>query len=83
MWLARIAAPFVVAFGRLTGREPLYTGEALHALRTGREISTAKARNELGFAARPLEQTIRDTLDWLVQSGRLTPDPTVRAPGKA
>jgi len=71
MWLARIGAPFVVAAGRITGREPLYTSEALRALRSNRNISTKKARDELGFRARPLEQTVRDTLEWYEEAGRL------------
>src|SRR4029453_3763684 len=33
IWLALMGAPFVVAAGRITGREPLYTIEALRALR--------------------------------------------------
>ncbi len=71
MWLARLGAPFVVAVGRITGREPLYTGEALRALRANRNVSTAKARDELGFRPRLLEQTVRDTLAWYVETGRL------------
>jgi dihydroflavonol-4-reductase len=71
IWLALMGAPFVVAAGRITGREPLYTIEALRALRANREISTAKARAELGFAPRPLERTVRDTLEWYVKTGRL------------
>ena len=70
-WLALMGAPFVVAAGRITGREPLYTIEALRALRANREISTAKARAELGFAPRPLERTVRDTLEWYMKTGRL------------
>ncbi|MCP3982103.1 MAG: NAD-dependent epimerase/dehydratase family protein [bacterium] len=71
MWLARIGAPFVVAAGRIRGSEPLYTGEALRALRGNRDIATTKARDELGFSPRPLDRTVRDTLDWYVATGRL------------
>jgi len=71
MWLARIGAPFVVAAGRITGREPLYTGEALRALRANRNILVTKARDELGYRVRSLEQTVHDALSWYVASGRL------------
>jgi dihydroflavonol-4-reductase len=64
MGLARLGAPFVGAFSKLTGAEPLYTGEALHALRNHRRITNARARAELGYAPRPLEQTIADTVAW-------------------
>ena len=79
IWLALIGAPFVVAAGRITGREPLYTFEALRALRANREISTAKARAELSLAPRPLERTVRDTLEWYVQTGRLPTGALCRA----
>jgi len=68
MWLARIGAPFVGALSRLRKVEPLYTGEALHALRNHRHVSSARARAELGYDARPLEQTIADTLDWFSET---------------
>ncbi|HUT76524.1 MAG TPA: SDR family oxidoreductase [Polyangia bacterium] len=64
MWLARLGAPFVSAFSRLRGTEPLYTGESLHALRNHRRISSARASAELDYAPRPLEQTIADTVSW-------------------
>ena len=64
MWLARLGAPFVGTFSRLTGAEPLYTGESLHALRNHRNISKARARAELGYAPRPLEETLADTVAW-------------------
>jgi dihydroflavonol-4-reductase len=68
MWLARLGAPFVGAFSKPTGAEPLYTSESLHALRNHRHISGARARAELGYAPRPLEQTIADTLAWFAGS---------------
>jgi dihydroflavonol-4-reductase len=71
MWLARLGAPFVVVAGRIAGREPLYTSEALRALRANRKILTTKARSELNYRARPLEQAVHDSLCWYVESGRL------------
>lgn len=74
MWLARIGAPFVVAYGRVVGREPLYTMEALRALRANRHIDNTKARTELGYAPRPLEQSVRDAIAWLAMDGAVPPD---------
>jgi dihydroflavonol-4-reductase len=74
MWLARIGAPFVVAYGRMVGREPLYTMEALRALRANRHIDNSKARSELGYAPRPLEQTVRDAIAWLAMDGAVPSD---------
>jgi dihydroflavonol-4-reductase len=71
MWLARLFAPCAVAYGRLRGVEPLYTGEALRALRANRNISCSRAAAELGHRPRPLDETVRDSLEWLEQHGRL------------
>jgi dihydroflavonol-4-reductase len=64
MALARFAALFTSAYGKLTGREPLFTSEALAPLRFRGEVSAGKAARELGFTARPLADTIRDTCAW-------------------
>ncbi len=71
MWLARGGAPFMDAFGRVTGREPLYTSESLHALRAGR-ICSDRAKAELGHAPRPLEDTVRDIYAWFESTGALS-----------
>ncbi len=61
MWLARASAPFAQGLAKLRKREPLYTSEALRALRAHPNISHAKAAADLGHAPRPAEETIRDT----------------------
>lgn len=70
-WLAAVGAPFVTAFARATNREPLYTKEALRALRRTEAASSAPAQNDLGYRARPLEESVRDTYDWFRAAGRL------------
>ncbi|MDD5309390.1 MAG: SDR family oxidoreductase [Deltaproteobacteria bacterium] len=71
MWLARVGAPFITAYSKLVGIEPLYTSDALYALRHHRHVSHAKARQELGYAPRPLEETIADTVAWFKAAGRI------------
>jgi dihydroflavonol-4-reductase len=70
MWLARVGAPVMDAYGRATGREPLYTSESLHALRAGK-IDSAKAKAELGHAPRPLADSVRDIYAWFDGAGML------------
>ena len=71
-WLAEIGVPFLRAYARLMGTDPLYTRESLEILKTShRMISSEKARKELGYSPRPLEETIRDTLDWFRENGYL------------
>jgi len=71
MPVARAAAPFALAFARLTGRRPLFTPEALHALRHHRDVRRGRAAAALGWAPRPLEETVRDTLAWFGERGML------------
>lgn len=70
MWVARVGAPFMDAFGRVSGREPLYTSESLHALRAGR-IDSRRAIAELGHAPRPSADTIADAYAWFRDRGVL------------
>jgi dihydroflavonol-4-reductase len=64
-WLARAGAPLVEAWSRLTGSEPLYTSESMDTVRKHRVVRGEKAARELGWAPRPFEETIRDTLAWI------------------
>ena len=60
MWLAQIGAPFVETWTRIFGGEPLYTSEALHALRANKNLSHEKAARELGHNPRPIKETLKD-----------------------
>jgi dihydroflavonol-4-reductase len=73
MWLARAVAPGAEWAARLAGRRPLFTPESLYALRNHLEISSARARQELGYAPRALEATVRDTFEWFRETGMLEP----------
>jgi len=75
LWLARVGVPFVVAWGRIRRREPLYTFESLNALQWNRETSHEKAAQELGHTPRPLEETIRDAFAWFRDAGYLKGGP--------
>ena len=76
MWLARAAAPWATAVGRMRGSEPLFTSESLNALRhSNRAIVRTKAEQELGYAPRPLNETVRDIYAWFASVGRITPPP--------
>ncbi len=71
-WLAELGVPFLKGYAQLVGTDPLYTRESLEILKTShRMISSEKAKNELGYNPRPLEETIRDTLDWFRSNGYL------------
>lgn len=63
--LARLACPFFKVYSSVTDKKPLYTYQSLNILMNSPvNISNAKAKKELGYEPRPLEQTLRDTFDW-------------------
>src|SRR5262249_33593858 len=69
MWLARGVAPMAVAWAKLRKRRPLFTPTSLVALRNHKQISSERARAELGHTCRPLEQTLADTFAWFGERG--------------
>ncbi len=71
-WLARIGVPFIQVYAKLKNEHPLYTNDMIDILKTShRNISCNKAKNELGYQSRPLEESIRDTFSSYTQHGML------------
>ena len=54
---------------RLTGKEPFLTADALTMARYTMFFSSAKARRELGFSARPYQRGLEDALAWFPRRG--------------
>jgi dihydroflavonol-4-reductase len=55
----------------LTGREPMLTRDALKMASHHMFFSSAKAKDELGYEARPHLEGLADALAWFRQAGRL------------
>jgi dihydroflavonol-4-reductase len=71
-WVARVGLPFITAYSKITGSEPLYTGESLTIIKEGSQmISNDKARKDLNFNPRDLEVTIGDLISWFREQGIL------------
>lgn len=69
-------ALFPLAYGaeavaRVTGREPFITVDGLKMAKYRMYFSSAKARRELGYTARPATQAIADALAWFNANGML------------
>ncbi len=71
-WLALCGAPFLGAFDRIRGRQPLYTAMSIKSLQYHRHISHEKASRELGYQPRPFRETLQDALSWFEQAGMLS-----------
>ena len=57
------------AFARVSGKEPFLTVDALKMSKYHMFFSSAKAKSELGFSARPYVRGIEDALNWFRQAG--------------
>jgi len=65
VFLAKLACPFFQFYYSITKGKPIYTSQSLDLLiNSPKNISLEKARKELGYDPRPLEQTLRDTFNW-------------------
>ncbi len=71
VWLCRLGVPFAGAYGWVRKQEPLYTSESLAVLETRGRFDWGKAQRELGYSARPTEDTVRDTYAWFDAAGML------------
>ena len=67
--LARLGLPFVYLGSKMSGKEPLYTNEAIAAVTEGNlKIISDKAKAELGYMTRPLKETLKDTCEWFLEN---------------
>jgi dihydroflavonol-4-reductase len=65
---------------RLRGRRATVSRQLVRAARRYTHLDSTKARQDLGYATRPLEETLRDTLRWFIAHGDLeTRTPELRA----
>ncbi len=63
--VAKIGVPFIRAYAAIRKEHPLYTNNSLEILKQGnRYIINDKARKELGFQSRNLENTLYDAITW-------------------
>jgi dihydroflavonol-4-reductase len=65
LWLARLLSYGGLAWERVTGRRSLLTPYSVHTIAKDFTTSWEKAKTELGFAPRPLQQTLADAWEWL------------------
>jgi len=60
------------AMARVTGKEPMLTADALRMSRYQMYFSSAKARRELGYTARPYREGLMEAHAWFGAHGYLT-----------
>ena len=71
MWLAKITAPLSELYYNLKKQPPLYTIYSLYTLTINSSFSNAFAKAQLGYQTRDINDTIKDTIEWLEENHRL------------
>jgi dihydroflavonol-4-reductase len=65
-WILKMSLPFIRIQSKMTGAAPVFTMEALDALKYGHtNMVSTKAQNELGHSFRPLEESVADYYEWM------------------
>jgi len=62
--IARAAGVLASVYYRLLRRRPVFTAYSIDVLRSNSQVSSARARQELGFTSRPWQESIRDQVEW-------------------
>jgi len=83
MSLGRVAARFTETWARLRGRTPYLSRAALDLAALDLCVDASKARTELGWRPRPLEDRIQETMAWYVKRYRADKSPLPVKPGGA
>jgi len=69
--IARAAGVLASVYYRLLQRRPVFTAYSIDVLRSNSQVSSARAREELGFSTRPWQESIRDHVEWFRAEGIL------------
>jgi dihydroflavonol-4-reductase len=69
--IARTAGILASVYYRLLRRKPVFTAYSIDVLRSNSLVSSARAREELGFISRPWHESIRDHVEWFRTEGML------------
>jgi dihydroflavonol-4-reductase len=68
--LATFAAKFTPLYYRLVHARPRFTPYSLETISSNAAISHAKASQDLGYTPRPLNESLRDTVQWLLENSQ-------------
>lgn len=67
----KLASPSICLHSKIHHKTPLFTGFSMDCLKQNSRYNYKKAATELGYKARPIEETISDTVKWMKESGYL------------
>jgi dihydroflavonol-4-reductase len=64
LWLVKAFAPLAETLDKLRSQRPLFTRYSLYTLSSNDCFSSEKAKKELGYTVRPMDETMRDIVLW-------------------
>jgi len=64
LWFAKMTGPFSELYYKIKKQQPLYTSYSIRTLSSNSLASHEKASRELGFFARSIRESIKDTVKW-------------------
>ncbi len=71
--LARAASILMPTYYWASRRQALFTRYSLDVIASNAAMTSLKAQRELGFSSRPLMETLRDTIHWFTEAGKVCP----------
>lgn len=66
--LAKLSAPLFELYYRLMRQQPIFTFYSITTLMSNSLTSCDKATKELGYKARPIRESIKDTITWFMKN---------------
>ena len=70
-WFAYITGFMSEIYYKIVKEKPLFTSYAVYTLGTNSDFSIEKAKKELGYQVRDMKVTLKDTIVWLKQEGKI------------
>ena len=71
LWFVKLTAPLSEAYYKTLRQPPLFTAYSIYTLNSNANFSNKKAADALGYTARPMKQTLIDTVKWLKENNRI------------
>ena len=70
-WFMQVMSFFAEGYYKLCRQKPLFTATSIHVLRSNANFCIEKAQKELGYCCRSIDETLRDTVEWLQSRNRV------------
>lgn len=67
MWFAKLTAPIAELYYKIRKEAPLFTRYSLYTLTSNARFTNEKARRDLGYKARDISATLKDTVSFLTK----------------